>query len=508
MATSVVNPRAQFFANNGRPLIGGRIHTYVAGSSTRARTYKDAAKAQPNTNPIILDGRGEAQIYLAEGVEYKFVVEDSKGALIYTQEPVYGAIWPNAELWPSNATLAYRYMTEAKAAAGAIGPIKFYDTYAQALADAAGAKKLIEVAQDETRGGARTRYWAEAGTLTFVVNLDQLRLDLEDPNTGVGRKFLGTADVGSARGGYVVAAVVRRDTSLSPNWETIEDGTHKPMNWIGPNGGSSDLELRFKAGPVGSLICGPDETLAKDGVTVGISGGGGTAFMSMGAPCTFEVDLDTQTISKFNSRYFASTRFSVAIGPTGGITLTHPASFSNYRPIIQYSASNSLAEHLIPHYVLNAGMAGSTTLQLIGEGEGNIIYNGSTWNILTSAWTSADCTFSYNGTTGDLTVTHPQCIGSPGIKINSLVSGTGEFLVASVHPGFSATGFTARLRKLDGSAPTLGNGVGISFTRGLSAPRKVPAGKLMVDLGRVQVAVSQVNAPTGNVWILGVNNNS
>lgn len=184
MATSVVNPRAQFFANNGRPLIGGRIHTYVAGSSTRARTYKDAAKAQPNTNPIVLDGRGEAQIYLAEGIEYKFVVEDSKGALIYTQEPVYGAIWPNAEQWPSDATLAYQYMMDAKAAVDSMGVTRApFETYAQALnalPDLTEGER-IEVSIDETRDRARTRYKVEGGELVFVVNLDQVRQDLDSP---------------------------------------------------------------------------------------------------------------------------------------------------------------------------------------------------------------------------------------------------------------------------------------------------------------------------------------
>lgn len=209
MATSVVNPRVQFFANNGRPLIGGRIHTYVAGSSTRARTYKDAAKAQPNTNPIILDGRGEAQIYLAEGVEYKFVVEDSKGTLIYTQEPVYGAIWPNAEQWPSDATLSYQYMTEAKAAADAIGPIKFYDTYAQALADIASVPVdgLVEISQDETRAGARTRYFKRVGNvLEFAVNLDQLRLDLA---TSSGASAVGTSGSGSVDDAIRVRADIK-----------------------------------------------------------------------------------------------------------------------------------------------------------------------------------------------------------------------------------------------------------------------------------------------------------
>jgi hypothetical protein len=121
-----------------------------------------------------LDGRGEASIYLDIGVEYKFVVEDSKGALLLTQEPVYGAVWPNAEDWPSNASLAYQYMLEAKAAAGAIGPIKFYDTYAQALADISNLHEddLIEISRDETRNGARTRYRVKSGSLVFVVNLN------------------------------------------------------------------------------------------------------------------------------------------------------------------------------------------------------------------------------------------------------------------------------------------------------------------------------------------------
>lgn len=189
MATSVVFPRAQFFSNNGRPLIGGRIHTYAAGSSTRTATYRDAAKSQPNTNPILLDARGEAAIYLAEGVEYKFVLEDASGSLILTQEPVYGAVWPNAAEWPSDTTLSYQYMTEAKAVADATSAAEFFDTYAQALSAAGGARRLVEIARDETLSGARTRYWAEGGALEFSVNLDQVRMDLsstDDPGKGAG----------------------------------------------------------------------------------------------------------------------------------------------------------------------------------------------------------------------------------------------------------------------------------------------------------------------------------
>ena len=202
MATSVVFPRVQFFTNNGRPLIGGRIETYIAGTSSRAPTYKDAAKAQPNTNPIILDGRGEASIYLAEGVEYKFVVRDAAGALILTQEPVYGAIWPNAAEWPSDVTLSYMYMLDAKAAAGAIGPIKFYDTRAQAQGDIGSLQPgdIVEVASDETMDNARTRYKVQLDALVFVVNLDQVRVDITTPTGAV------------ALGGFSTYALLRQYT--------------------------------------------------------------------------------------------------------------------------------------------------------------------------------------------------------------------------------------------------------------------------------------------------------
>lgn len=73
---------------------------------------------------------------------------------------------------------------DATAAAESIGPLKFYGTHAKALADAANwpTEGLIEIARDETRNGARTRYEPNGAVLDFVVNLDQLRLDVARPD--------------------------------------------------------------------------------------------------------------------------------------------------------------------------------------------------------------------------------------------------------------------------------------------------------------------------------------
>lgn len=81
---AVVMPAAKqaFFTSTGIPLVGGRVRTFVAGTSTPKATFSDAAGTIPNANPVVLDARGEALIYWAGG--YKVQLEDSTGAVIWT----------------------------------------------------------------------------------------------------------------------------------------------------------------------------------------------------------------------------------------------------------------------------------------------------------------------------------------------------------------------------------------------------------------------------------------
>jgi hypothetical protein len=59
------------------------LYTYIAGTTTLQATYTDATATTANTNPIILDSRGEANVWLG-GAIYKFVLKDADGALIWT----------------------------------------------------------------------------------------------------------------------------------------------------------------------------------------------------------------------------------------------------------------------------------------------------------------------------------------------------------------------------------------------------------------------------------------
>lgn len=64
----------KFFGNDGEPLVGGLLFTYVAGTTTKIATYTDSSGATPNSNPVVLDFRGECNVWLDPTLTYKFVL--------------------------------------------------------------------------------------------------------------------------------------------------------------------------------------------------------------------------------------------------------------------------------------------------------------------------------------------------------------------------------------------------------------------------------------------------
>jgi hypothetical protein len=54
----------QLLDNNGRPIAGGCVFTYVSGTTTPLASYSDAAGMVLNSNPVILDSAGRARIFL------------------------------------------------------------------------------------------------------------------------------------------------------------------------------------------------------------------------------------------------------------------------------------------------------------------------------------------------------------------------------------------------------------------------------------------------------------
>jgi hypothetical protein len=84
---------AQFFDNNGVILSGGKIYTYAAGTTTPQATYTSASGTTPHANPIILDSAGRVpggEIWLTDGLVYKFVIETATAILIGTYDNITG----------------------------------------------------------------------------------------------------------------------------------------------------------------------------------------------------------------------------------------------------------------------------------------------------------------------------------------------------------------------------------------------------------------------------------
>lgn len=81
-------PVMQFFDDNGDPLSGGKVYTYEAGTTTPLATYTDETGGTANTNPVILDSAGRANIWLATTDLYYWEVEDSAGSQIWTADNI------------------------------------------------------------------------------------------------------------------------------------------------------------------------------------------------------------------------------------------------------------------------------------------------------------------------------------------------------------------------------------------------------------------------------------
>lgn len=86
IGTLVPPAQVQFLDNNGVPLAGGKLFTYVPKSTTPKMTWMDSLLTQANTNPIILDSAGRATIW-GNGL-YREVLQDVNGNLIWDLESV------------------------------------------------------------------------------------------------------------------------------------------------------------------------------------------------------------------------------------------------------------------------------------------------------------------------------------------------------------------------------------------------------------------------------------
>ena len=81
MATLATNIVFQYNKPDGKPLAGGKVYTYEAHTTTPKATYTDAQESAINTNPVILDEAGQANMYFGDGA-YRVIIHDADGVLM------------------------------------------------------------------------------------------------------------------------------------------------------------------------------------------------------------------------------------------------------------------------------------------------------------------------------------------------------------------------------------------------------------------------------------------
>ena len=84
IASPMPQIRAKFTNKLGIPLSGCKVYTYEPNSDIPKTTWLDTDKTTENTNPILLDAAGEADIFL-DGL-YRVVVKDRFGFVVYDVE--------------------------------------------------------------------------------------------------------------------------------------------------------------------------------------------------------------------------------------------------------------------------------------------------------------------------------------------------------------------------------------------------------------------------------------
>lgn len=88
MAKLLVFPRFKAFKDDNSPAVGWKLYSYLSGTTTPHDTYADQSGAVANANPVVLDGSGEADVWLDPAYSYKFVLKDENDAVQRTVDLV------------------------------------------------------------------------------------------------------------------------------------------------------------------------------------------------------------------------------------------------------------------------------------------------------------------------------------------------------------------------------------------------------------------------------------
>lgn len=119
----------QQFSQNGVPLVGGKLFSYAAGTTSKLATYIDTTGLVANTNPIILDANGQCDLFLDTSKNYKFVLSpatdtDPPTGPYWTRDNIPGGLSSSSITLPGGTTLASYFQNNVNIVVGSIAALR------------------------------------------------------------------------------------------------------------------------------------------------------------------------------------------------------------------------------------------------------------------------------------------------------------------------------------------------------------------------------------------------
>jgi hypothetical protein len=278
MASLTPTPKQQFFDANGNPLVLGKVYTYAGGTTTPIATYVDSSGITANTNPIILDSRGMANIWLQSTVSYKYVVTDSNDVTQYTTDnivvpldnlsfgspPPIGDVAPNTGAFTTltatgevtftgfGATQLQVGATTDRPTPYSVGMIRYNSTLSQFEGYSASGWGTIG-GTGATGGGTNQIFYENDQTITTSYTITSGKNAMSTGTLTTGDAFAGTGFIDSATG-----------TEATLHISTVTSGilaVGSVISGTGITSGTVITEYLTGSGGVGTYKVTPSQTV-------------------------------------------------------------------------------------------------------------------------------------------------------------------------------------------------------------------------------------------------------
>ncbi len=298
-------------------------------------------------------------------------------------------------------------------------------------------------------------------------------------------------DLPSNRRLRIIAGSVRNS---GDGWKWISDSAHTPVGvtpTVTASGTMIRIDYGFTAKRVVSLVATADETFSSLGFIIGGSVEKSYTNLQPKAPLSFTVD----TVSGAISAPSHVAKAISAVVTSGVCTVTHPnvVGAGDAPSLTKIGTASPIHTDVTASY-----SATTSILNGVGDLDGQITYNGTTWAYNGELKTTPTMSWVTDGSDAYLRVTHLQS-DVYNASIQSLT------ILNTKIAGVSGTEFRVRFYNQTGTLLLVpSTDMQFLFSRKANLPKTALRGIFSVKRGFTAVLTSDLANANGNFWVYGV----